>query len=65
MGLKPGKSILFIPEGHDIVIKPKIKDTLSDLKRIRDELEAEDKLFTEKEIKQMIKEGKKEWSKVE
>lgn len=65
LGLKPGKSILFIPEGRDIVIKPKVKDALSDLKRIRDELEKEGKLFTEKEIKRMMKESKKEWSKVE
>ena len=63
--LKPGKSVLFIPEGKDVVMKPKVKDSLSGLKEIRDELEREGKLFTEKEIKQMMKESKKEWSKIE
>ncbi len=63
--LKPGKSVLFIPEGKDVVMRPKVKDSLSGLEEIRDELEREGKLFTEREIKQMIKEGKKEWSKIE
>lgn len=65
LGLKSGKSILFIPEGRDVVIKPKVKDTLLDLKRIRVELEKEGRLFTEKELKEMMKESKKEWSKIE
>lgn len=63
--LKPGKSVLFIPEGKDVVIKPKVKDSLLGLKEIRDELEKEGRLFTEKEIKGMMKESKKGWSKVE
>lgn len=63
--LRPGKSVLFIPEGKDVIIKPKVKDSLLGLKEIRDELEREGKLFTEKEIKQMMKESKKEWSKIE
>jgi len=63
--LKPGKSVLFIPEGRDVIIKPKVKDSLRDLERIRKELEEEGRLFTEKEIKQMIRESKREWSKVE
>ncbi len=65
LNLKPGKSVLFIPEGRDMIIKAKSKDSLRDLERIRKELEEEGRLFTEKEINQMIKEGKKEWSKVE
>lgn len=65
LGLKPGKIIIFIPEGREVVIMPKVKESLKDLERIRKELEEEGKLITEKEFKQMIKEGKKEWSKIE
>lgn len=65
LGLKPGKRILFIPEGKDVVIKPKVKDSLRGLMELRSELEKEGKLFTEKEIRQMMKESKKEWSKIE
>lgn len=61
LGLKPGKSVLFIPEGRDVVLMPKLKEPLKDLEKIREEAP----LFTEKEIKRMIKESKKEWSKVE
>jgi len=65
LGLKPGKSVLFIPEGREVVMVPKVKDSLEDLKRIRKELEEEGKLISEKEFRQMIKESKKDWSKVE
>ena len=65
LGLRPGKSVLFIPEGRDVMMVPKVKDSLKDLERIREELEEEGKLITEKEFKQMIKESKKEWSKIE
>lgn len=65
LGLKPGKSVLFIPEGEDVIMMPKVKDSLKDLERIREELKKEGKLITEKEFKQMIKESKKEWSKIE
>ena len=65
LGLKPGKSVLFIPEGKDVVMKSKVKDSLLGLKELRAELEREGKLFTEKEITQMMKESKKEWSKIE
>lgn len=65
LGLKPGKSVLFIPEGREVVMLPKVKDSLEDLELIRKELEEEGKLITEEELKKMIKEGKKEWSKVE
>jgi len=61
LGLKPGKMVMFIPEGRDVVMMPKLKGPLKDLERIREE----GPLFTEAEIKQMIKESKKEWSKVE
>lgn len=65
LGLKPGKRVIFIPEGKDVVMKPKVKDSLLGLEEIRTELEKEGKLFTEREIKQMMKESKKEWSKIE
>lgn len=65
LGLKPGKRVIFIPEGREVVMMPKVKESLKDLERIRKELEEEGGLITEKEFKQMIKEGKKEWSKVE
>lgn len=61
LGLKPGKSVLFIPEGREVTMIPKVKEPLKELEKIREEAP----LFTEAEIKQMIKESKKEWSKVE
>ncbi len=63
--LKPGRKVIFVPEGRDVVMMPKTKDSLLGLAKIRSELEKEGKLFTEKEIKQMMKESKKEWSKIE
>lgn len=59
--LKPGKSVLFIPEGREVTMIPKVKEPLKELVKIREE----GPLFTEAEIKKMIKEGKKEWSKIE
>jgi len=40
---------------------PKTKEPLKELEKIRKEVP----LFTEEEIKRMIKESKKEWSKLE
>ena len=65
LGLKPGKSVLFVPEGREVTMIPKVKNSLKDLESIRKELEEEGKLITEKEFKQMLKESKKEWSKIE
>ncbi len=65
LGLKPGKSVLFVPEDRDVIMITKVKDSLKDLERIRRELEEEGKLISEKEFKQMIKKSKKEWSKIE
>lgn len=59
--LKPGKSVLFIPEGREVTMMPKVKEPLKELEKIREEAP----LFTETEIKKMIKESKKEWSKIE
>ena len=65
LGLKPGKRVVFMPE-EDEVIMMKAGQSLSEgLTTIRKELEKKGKLFTEAEIKKMMKEGKKEWSKVE
>jgi len=44
---------------------PKTKEPLRDLERIRGELQKEGKLLTQKEFRKMIKENKKEWSKIE
>ena len=63
--LKPGKSVFFIPEEDEVVMVPKEANHLKRLLKLREEIKREDKLITEKEFKQMIKEGKKEWSKVE
>jgi len=61
LGLKAGGRIVFIPEGREVIMLPKVKEPLKELEKIRKEVS----LFTEKEIKEMIKESKKEWSKVE
>lgn len=61
LGLKTGAKVIFIPEGREVVMIPKVKEPLKELERIR----KEGPLFTEEELKRMIKEGKKEWSKVE
>jgi len=61
LGLKPGKSVLFIPEGREVTMIQKVKEPLKELERIREGAP----LFTEGEIKKMIKESKKEWSKIE
>jgi len=61
LGLKPGKSVLFIPEGREVTMITKVREPLKELEKIREEAP----LFTDAEIKQMIKESKKEWSKVE
>ena len=63
--LKPGRKVIFVPEGRDVVMMPKMKEPLRDLERIRGELQKEGKLLTQKEFRKMIKEGKKEWSKIE
>ncbi|MGC8812479.1 MAG: AbrB/MazE/SpoVT family DNA-binding domain-containing protein [Candidatus Aenigmatarchaeota archaeon] len=60
LGLKPGKSVIFIQEDREVTMIPKVKEPLKELERIRKEVP----LFTEKEIKRMIKESKKEWSKL-
>lgn len=65
LGLKTGGRVVLIPEGREIVMIPKMKEPLRDLERIREELRREGKLFTQKELQKMMKESKKEWSKIE
>lgn len=61
LGLKAGGRIVFIPEGREIIMVAKTRDPLKRLLELRKEVP----LFTEEEIKKMIKESKKEWSKFE
>ncbi len=56
LGLKTGGRVVFIPENREVVMIPKVKEPLKELERIRKEVP----LFTEKEIKRMIKESKRE-----
>jgi len=63
--LKTGGSVLFIPEGREVVMIPKMKEPLRDFERIREELRKEGSLLTQQEFRKMIKESKKEWSKIE
>lgn len=65
LGLKTGGRVVLIPEGREVVMIPKMKEPLRDLERIREELRKEGKLFTQKELQKMMKESKKEWSKIE
>jgi AbrB family looped-hinge helix DNA binding protein len=61
LGLKFGEKVVFIRENREVIMIPKTKEPLKELEKIRKEVP----LFTEEEIKRMIKESKKEWSKLE
>jgi len=61
LGLKTGGRVVFIPEGREVTMVAKTQDPLKELIELRKELP----LFTKDEIKKMIKESKKEWSKFE
>lgn len=65
LGLKPGKRVVFVPEEDEVIMMRAGQSLVEGLRRIRKELEKKGKLFTEAEIKRMMKESKKEWSKVE
>jgi AbrB family looped-hinge helix DNA binding protein len=60
LGLKTGEKIVFVARENEVVIRLKIKNPVSRLRELRKEIK-----FTEKQIDQMIKESKKEWSKFE
>jgi AbrB family looped-hinge helix DNA binding protein len=57
--LTSGKSVVFIPEKNEVIMKPKPKNPLDDLLKLREEIR-----FSEQEIDEMIMESKKEWSKI-
>lgn len=56
-GLKEGEKIVFIERANEVVIRPKVKDALKELIKLREKLPR----ITEKEIDEMIKESKKSW----
>jgi len=58
--LKTGGRVVFIPEGREIIMVAKTEDPLKGLIELRKEIK-----FSKKEIKEMIRESKKEWSKFE
>lgn len=60
LGLEKGIEVTFIIEGKEAIMIPKVKDPMKALVELRKEIH-----FTEEEIKKMIKESKKEWSKIE
>ena len=57
LGLRKGEKIVFVERLDEVVIKPKIKDSLSKLREMRGKIKISDK-----EIKKMIKESKRDWS---
>lgn len=59
-GMNQGERIQFVEKNGELVIRPKIKDPVSKLRKLRKEIR-----FTEKQIDEMIKESKREWSKIE
>ncbi|MBI2542835.1 MAG: type II toxin-antitoxin system PrlF family antitoxin [Candidatus Aenigmarchaeota archaeon] len=65
LGLKPGKRVVFMPDEDEVIMMKAGQSLVEGLMKIRKDLERKGKLFTEAEIKRMMKEGKKEWSKVE
>ena len=60
LGLKTGGEVIFILEGREAIMLPKVKEPMQKLVELRKELP----LFRDKEIEKMIEESKKEWSKL-
>jgi AbrB family looped-hinge helix DNA binding protein len=60
LGLKAGEKVVFIPENREVIMLPKTKTPLKRLLELRKEIR-----FSQKEIDEMIRESKKEWSKFE
>ncbi len=63
LGVAQGDKLVLIERDGEWVIKPKIKNPMKRLMEIREEIKKEGRLFTEEDIRKMIKESKKEWSK--
>ena len=57
LDLKEGEKIVFIKRGDEVSIRPKIKDPVKELRKLREKLPR----ITEKEIDEMIKESKEAW----
>ncbi|MCM8803597.1 MAG: AbrB/MazE/SpoVT family DNA-binding domain-containing protein [Candidatus Omnitrophica bacterium] len=60
LGLKTGEKVIFIPENREVIMLPKTKTPLKRLLELRKEIR-----FSQREIEEMIRESKKEWSKFE
>lgn len=60
LGVKPGEKVVFIQEGKEVVMLPKTKDPLQRLRELRKGIQ-----FTRRELDEMIKESKREWSQFE
>jgi len=58
--LKSGEKIVFVVRGREAIMMPKVKNPLEELRKMRSEIR-----FSQKDIKEMIKESKKAWSKFE
>lgn len=59
LDLVEGMKVVFIIHGNEVILRPKIKNAMKELERIRKEVP----LFSEEEIRRIIEESKKEWSK--
>lgn len=59
-GLKTGERVIFQMRRDEAILTPKVENPLQELIKLRREIP----LFSEKEIKEMIKSSKKEWSKI-
>ncbi len=59
LGLKEGRRIVFLLKDHEAVIRPISSDPVEELKKWRGKIK-----FTKREIDDMIKESKREWSKL-
>lgn len=58
LGLKEGKKVVFILEKNEAVMVPEVENPVEELKELRNEMK-----LSVAEIRQMMSESKKEWSK--
>jgi AbrB family looped-hinge helix DNA binding protein len=59
VGIEPGSKLLLTVEDKKLILRPIPKDPFEELLKLSKEMK-----LTEKEIRQMIKESKREWSKL-
>lgn len=64
LGLHTGSAVVFVEQDRRVIMQPKIQNPLQGLRALRQQLEAEGKLISRSRLKQMLKEEKKEWSKI-